>query len=82
MRIVIVEDEQPARDKLRAALLCAAPVAQIVAELSGVAETIAWLSRNPKPDLMFLDIQLSDGLCFEILRGAPVRFPVIFARLR
>ena len=79
MRIAIVEDEQPARDKLRMALLSAEPDVQIIAELSGVSETIAWLARNSTPDLMFLDIQLSDGLCFEILRGASVRCPVIFA---
>ncbi len=79
MRIVLVEDEQPALDKLRSALHDAVPDARIVAELTGVAETIQWLSRNAAPDLMFLDIQLSDGLCFEILRAVEVRCPVIFA---
>jgi len=44
-----------------------------------VAETLQWLSQNPAPDLIFMDIQLSDGACFEILRRHPVRCPIIFA---
>lgn len=79
MRIVIVEDEPPAREKLAAAIRAAAPEAGIVAQLAGVAETVAWLEANAAPDLLFLDIQLSDGLSFEILRRAQVRSPVIFA---
>jgi len=79
MRVAIVEDERPALEKLRSALSEAAPNAHIVAELSSVAEALQWLSRNPAPDLIFMDIQLSDGTCFEILRKHPVRCPVIFA---
>jgi len=79
MRIVIVEDERPALAKLRAAIREAAPDAQIVAELSGVADTLQWLADHPAPDLMFLDIQLSDGLSFDILRRWPGGCPVIFA---
>jgi two-component system LytT family response regulator len=79
MRIVIVEDEPPARDKLAAAILAAAPDAEIVASLAGVAETVEWLAANSAPDLLFLDIQLSDGLSFDILRRARVTCPVIFA---
>jgi len=79
MRIAIVEDERPALEKLRSALRETAPEARIVAELSGVAEALQWLSQNPAPDLIFMDIQLSDGTCFEILRRHPVRCPVIFA---
>jgi two-component system LytT family response regulator len=79
MRIVIVEDEPPARDKLAAAISATAPDARIVASLSGVAETVDWLAANPAPDLLFLDIQLSDGLSFDILRRARVTCPVVFA---
>ena len=79
MRIVVVEDEPPARAKLIAAIQESAPDANIVAELSGVAETVDWLQGNPPPDLVFLDIQLSDGLSFEIFRRVRMTCPVIFA---
>ncbi len=79
MRIVIVEDERPAREKLAAAIREAAPEATIVAGLTGVADTIEWLETNAPPDLLFLDIQLSDGRSFEILRRTQVTCPVVFA---
>jgi two-component system LytT family response regulator len=79
VRIAIVEDEAPARSRLSAAILKAAPGAQIVAELSSVAESVEWLESNPAPDLLFLDIQLGDGVSFDILRRVPVTCPIIFA---
>jgi DNA-binding LytR/AlgR family response regulator len=79
MRIAIVEDEAPAREKLAAAILTAAPDARIVAALDGVADTVAWLESGGAPDLLFLDIQLSDGLSFEILRRTRVTCPIVFA---
>jgi two-component system LytT family response regulator len=79
MRIVVVEDEPPAREKLVAAIRAVEPGATIAATLAGVAETVAWLERNPQPDLLFLDIQLSDGLSFDILHRTRVECPVIFA---
>jgi DNA-binding LytR/AlgR family response regulator len=78
MRIVLIEDERPAREKLAAAIRAAAPDAEVVAELSGVAESFAWLDANPQPDLLFLDIQLADGLSFDILNRSVVSCPVIF----
>ncbi len=79
MRIVIVEDEPPAREKLAAAIRASARDAEIVAELTGVEETLTWLETHPAPDLLFLDIQLSDGRSFEILERSAVDIPVIFA---
>ena len=79
MRVVIVEDEPPAREKLAAAIRAAVAEARIEAELAGVEETVQWLAGNPPPDLLFLDIQLSDGQSFEILRRTRVACPVIFA---
>jgi DNA-binding LytR/AlgR family response regulator len=79
MRIVIVEDELPARQKLASAICEIAPDASIAAALSGVSETASWLQMNAHPDLMFLDIQLSDGLSFELFRRVRVTCPVIFA---
>jgi two-component system LytT family response regulator len=78
MRLVIVEDEPLAREKLAACLRAAAPDAAILAQLGGVAEAIRWFQANPPPDLLFCDVQLSDGLSFEIFRAVAVRCPVIF----
>jgi DNA-binding LytR/AlgR family response regulator len=79
MRVAIVEDEAPARERLAAAIRKAAPDASIASALASVGEAVDWLERNPAPDLLFLDIQLGDGLSFEILRRAHVTCPVVFA---
>ena len=51
---------------------------QIVAKLSSVKDAVAWFRKNEQPDLIFSDIQLGDGLCFEIFKKQPVTTPVIF----
>ena len=78
MRVIVVEDEQPARAKLIAAIAETDPGIQVVAALEGVRETVDWLEQHETPDLMFLDIQLSDGQSFEILRRAQVDCPAVF----
>jgi DNA-binding LytR/AlgR family response regulator len=78
MRVLIIEDELPARAKLEDMLKKLQPDATIVARLGSVAETIKWLTANTHPDLAFVDIQLSDDHSFEIFRQHPVKFPVIF----
>jgi two-component system LytT family response regulator len=78
MRLVIVEDEPLAREKLAAFLRAAAPDAEIVAELGSVAESVDWFRTHPAPDLLFCDILLSDGMSFELFRSAPVSCPVVF----
>jgi len=78
MRTVIIEDELPARAKLRSMLATIQPGINIVAELGSVEESIAWLKSNKEPELAFVDVQLSDDHSFEIFRWQPVTFPVIF----
>ena len=78
MKALIIEDELPARAKLRSMLSVIQPGIQIVAELGSVEESLAWLKSNAEPELAFVDIQLSDDHSFEIFRRHPVRFPVIF----
>ena len=78
MRLVIVEDEALAREKLASSLHTVAPDAVIVAQLASLAEAIRWFTANPAPDLLFSDIQLTDGLSFELFRAVPVRCPVVF----
>src|SRR6187455_1946884 len=78
MRVLIIEDELPARAKLEDMLKKLQPDATVVARIGSVAETIKWLTANTHPDLAFVDIQLSDDHSFEIFRKHPVSFPVIF----
>jgi DNA-binding LytR/AlgR family response regulator len=78
MKVIIIEDELPARAKLKSMLGAIQPDMQIVAEAGSVEESLSWLKSNPEPDLAFVDVQLSDDHSFEIFRKHPVRFPVIF----
>ena len=78
MKIVIIEDEQLTADDLAETILRVSPGVQIIARLSSVKDAVAWFRKNEQPDLIFSDIQLGDGLCFEIFKKHPVSTPVIF----
>jgi DNA-binding LytR/AlgR family response regulator len=78
MKVVIIEDELPARAKLESMLLAINPTVKVVAMLGSVTESLQWLAVNEEPDLAFVDIQLSDDHSFEIFRRRPLKFPVIF----
>lgn len=78
MRVIIIEDELPARAKLQVMLTTLDPKIEVVAQLGSVKQSLEWLSKNREPDLAFVDIQLSDDHSFEIFRKHPVNFPVIF----
>ena len=77
MKVLIVEDEQPAAEKLQKMLLDHGGI-EILASLTSVESTVAWLDSHAAPDLLFLDIHLADGLSFEIFDKTEVRSPVIF----
>ena len=79
MKILIVEDEKPAIDKLELLLLKYDDEIEIVGKCKSVDQTVAWINnRNNHADLMFLDIQLTDGLSFEVFDRTEVNTPVIF----
>ncbi|MBX2965839.1 MAG: response regulator transcription factor [Cyclobacteriaceae bacterium] len=78
MRILIIEDEKLARQKLEEMLKRLLPDAEVVGRLESVKGSIQWLTTNPHPNLAFVDIQLSDNHSFEIFKKFPVEFPVIF----
>jgi len=78
MRVLIVEDEHLASQKLKQLLLKIDDSIQILDMLESVSATINWISNNPPPDLIFMDIQLDDGVCFEIFNSVEVNTPVIF----
>ncbi len=79
MKVLIIEDEKPAAEKLERYLKRYDTSIEVAAVLDGVNKAVLWL-ENPshQPDLIFLDIQLSDGLSFEIFEQTALRKPVIF----
>ncbi len=79
MKVIIIEDEQPAVEKLERYLLKYDPEMEIMARLKNVAESVAWFATHQHwPDLLFVDIQLSDGLSFEIFNQVAIHLPIIF----
>lgn len=76
MNVIIIEDEKPAARLLSRKLeKMNISVSQM---LHSVEESLKWFSENPQPDLIFLDIQLSDGLSFEIFEKINIKSAVIF----
>lgn len=78
MKIVIIEDEPLTSEDLASALQELDPSVEIVAQLESVLESVAYFKENEQPDLIFSDIQLSDGLSFELFKKVPIKTPVIF----
>ncbi|MPR32047.1 LytR/AlgR family response regulator transcription factor [Salmonirosea aquatica] len=78
MRVLIIEDEALAAERLQKQIAQYDPTIEIAACLATVEGAIVWLNQNPHPDLAFVDIQLSDGSCFEIFETIKIRFPIIF----
>lgn len=77
MRILIIEDEKIATDRLERLLLDIEPNASILAKIDSVQRSVEWLSTNTA-DLIFMDIQLSDGVSFSIFEQIKLDTPVIF----
>lgn len=76
MTTIIIEDEKPAARLLQRKLdKLGVPVQEM---LHSVEEALEWFSSNPHPELIFLDIQLSDGLSFEIFEAIDIKSAVIF----
>ncbi len=78
INVAIIEDEQPAIEKFKKMLFDCSESINIVQTLGGVEESVNWLSNHPAPDLIFMDIQLSDGICFEIFEAIKITVPIIF----
>jgi DNA-binding LytR/AlgR family response regulator len=76
MNVLIIEDEKPAARRLNRMIATLGIEAQQM--LHSVEESLNWLQNNPHPDLIFLDIQLSDGLSFEIFEEIEVNSAIIF----
>lgn len=78
MNILVVENEKPAAEKIQRLLKKADEYITIAGVTETVEGTVNWLQGNPAPDLILMDIQLDDGICFEIFDTIKVETPVIF----
>jgi len=78
MNILIIEDEKPAYESLLSELKSIEDNIKVVASFGCVKDTVEWLNDNPSPDLIFMDVQLSDGPSFNIFKSTSVTCPVIF----
>jgi DNA-binding LytR/AlgR family response regulator len=79
MNIVIIEDEQLAAEKLERYLLKYNKDIIILEVLTSISEAVNWFETNSNYDVVFMDIQLTDGLSFEIFNQTKINKPVIFA---
>ncbi len=78
MKVVIVEDEKLIATDLKKQLAKHYPDIVLLAILPSLKKAIEWFNTNPAPDLVFMDIQLSDGTSFEIFEKTELHCPVIF----
>lgn len=77
MKALIVEDEKMARTQLARVLSAEFPDIEVVGMTDSVVSTISFLSDNPEPDVIFMDVELLDGDCFEIFRQVEIHSKVI-----
>lgn len=78
MNVVIIEDEPQAAQWLEKVILDLEPSWVVLCKIDSVKGAVRWLQQNSGVDLIFMDIQLADGLSFEIFEQSTVQAPVIF----
>lgn len=78
MKVIIIEDEKAAQDNLNAILALIDSSIEIVGNFDSVKGSVLWLRNNPAPDVIFMDIELSDGNAFNIFECVNIISPIIF----
>lgn len=78
MRYLIIEDEPLAQEELVRMLKALDPNFMLLASIDSVKQSIEWFNTNEQPDIVFMDIHLSDNICFEIFNKVEITAPVIF----
>ena len=78
MKVLIIEDETAASENLIAMLQEIDSEIEVLKVLESVQQTVRWLSSNPAPDLIFMDIHLSDGSAFTLFQQIEVTVPIVF----
>lgn len=76
--VLIIEDEVSARNHLDKLLKASGHAFEVLASLSTVSQSVSWLKEHAPPDLIFMDIHLSDGISFDILSEVSVSVPIIY----
>ena len=79
MKVLLIEDEKAASDRMQRLLLSIDNTIEILNVIDTVEGSVNWFANNPQPDLVFMDIELLDGMSFEIFNEVDVKAPVIFA---
>ena len=78
MKALLIEDEPYAVQQVQSLLAETAPDINLIAVLDSIQSTVEWFSDNPPPDLVFMDVHLADGSCFEIFTHIHIDAPVVF----
>lgn len=78
MKIVIIDDEELAQNRLKQLVHDYDPTIEIVAKIDSLKGAIEFLQSSPEVDLIFMDIQLSDGISFELFEKLEISIPIIF----
>lgn len=78
MRVLIVEDETSSYENLLSIIKEVAPDIEVMGNTESVTETVSWLNTHNRPDLIFMDIHLSDDSAFAIFSQMEVTVPIVF----
>jgi DNA-binding LytR/AlgR family response regulator len=78
MKIAIIEDERPAAEKLKKELVSIDRNIEVQVLLDSISASVSWLKQMGSPDLIFMDIELTDGVSFSLFEQVRVECPVIF----
>jgi len=78
LKVLIIEDEQRAAERLKKMVLSIDSSIEVLKILDSIDNSVDWLKNNIHPDLIFLDIHLSDGLSFNIFKQITINCPIIF----
>lgn len=78
MRILIIEDEKPAYQRLKKLVMERLKEAICYPQLDSIEDSVKWLRENPMPSLIFMDIELADGRSFDIFQQVNITAPIIF----
>nr|WP_319399042.1 LytTR family DNA-binding domain-containing protein [uncultured Carboxylicivirga sp.] len=78
MRVLIIEDETVAYENLLTITQEIDPTIEVVGNTESIRQTVKWINENPNPDLIFMDIHLSDGSAFDIFNLIEIETPIIF----
>lgn len=78
MKIIIIEDEHLTADRIATLLRQIDPGIEVLGIIDSVKKAVEWFKTDVKPDLVFMDIQLADGLSFDIFKEVNIEVPVIF----